>query len=737
MVLNLKLCYPVLIIAEIKNVKLKTNKNTYHSIKITQTWLTFICIILNISFGYTTNMIQIGTTSDWKKTLITELEILPDEKNSYTLQQILIDSNINFIENKAIRPKGLNYWAKIKLVNHAIQDEYLNFETGYWDFASLFMISSSGKVDTLFIGIRDQPYKSIYLLHKDESVLIIANYKGSGRFRLENNINLMVSKSIDEFKSKDFSFYIDGIIFGILLGLTIYNLFLYISLRDIVYFWYTIYLFIIGLGFISFFQNSPSHLSLYFLPNHTHLSYYLKKIADNFNSILLVLFLRKFINLSIKYSNYDKFLISLIFLQLAQSMFSYFDWITLSNASRIYMGSFIRYSCLGIALYDYYQGNKKAIVFLIGLVIVCIGDLNAILAYKHIDIFWYLPHTPLVNYFRGPVTFFFCGALEAIVFSFALAGKYNGLQHDINRVRFEKEQDKQTMLAAQNETLEHQVKTRTDELTKSISNLKSTQAQLIQSEKMASLGELTSGIAHEIQNPLNFITNFSELNLDILSEIEGAPSNAVIEESSFKNLKKNSEKIHHHGKRIDGIVRGMLQHSRGSHATKELSDINTLCDESLRLAFHAFRAKDKAFNSKYEMFFDPLVPNIKVDPQELSRVLLNIITNAFYTVNAKSKKKPTIENNTPDTIYHPLIKVSTKSNSHEVSIFISDNGEGIPEINLSKIFQPFYTTKPTGEGTGLGLSLAYDIITKGHSGELKVKSKEGVGTDFEIILPIQ
>lgn len=282
------------------------------------------------------------------------------------------------------------------------------------------------------------------------------------------------------------------------------------------------------------------------------------------------------------------------------------------------------------------------------------------------------------------------------------------------------------------------------EIEKAYTELKITQEQLIQAEKMASLGELTAGIAHEIKNPLNFINNFSEINLELIGEIEQdyltSPENEQTNglPQSVKYLKKNSEKINHHGKRIDEIVKGMLQHSRMGDLSKEMVNINALCEEALKLAYHGFRAKEKGFQVSVETRLDAGIPRVLAIPQELSRVLLNLINNALYAVHIKKiKNREGVLTDTlqVETLYIPSVIVSTQFLGDKISIKISDNGMGIPADIMGKIFQPFFTTKPTGEGTGLGLSMAYDIVVKGHGGELKVKSKEGIGTDFEITLP--
>jgi signal transduction histidine kinase len=287
--------------------------------------------------------------------------------------------------------------------------------------------------------------------------------------------------------------------------------------------------------------------------------------------------------------------------------------------------------------------------------------------------------------------------------------------------------------------LDSLVKDRTAELSKSLSELKSTQSQLIQSEKMASLGELTAGIAHEIQNPLNFVNNFSEVSAELVDEmnIELEKGNTEDAKQIATDLKQNLEKINHHGKRAGNIVKGMLQHSRSSSGVKELTDLNVLCDEYLRLSYHGLRAKDKSFNAKFETHLDPTLSKVNVVPQDIGRVVLNLINNAFYAVSEKSSYAKASED-----LYEPTVTVSTHyslSNGEgkgEAIISVKDNGNGIPNSIKEKIFQPFFTTKPTGQGTGLGLSLSYDIV-KAHGGELKVETKEGEGSTFFIQLPLK
>jgi len=247
---------------------------------------------------------------------------------------------------------------------------------------------------------------------------------------------------------------------------------------------------------------------------------------------------------------------------------------------------------------------------------------------------------------------------------------------------------------------------------------------------MASLGELTAGIAHEIQNPLNFVNNFSEVNTELISEMKnelltGNKDEAI---SIANDIEENEQKINHHGKRADAIVKNMLQHSRKSTGQKESTDINTLADEYLRLSYHGFRAKDKTFDATIQTDFDRTIEKINILTQEIGRVLLNLYNNAFYAVNERRQQNV--------NGYEATVLVTTTKQNGKVAITIKDNGNGIPQKSLEKIFQPFFTTKPAGQGTGLGLSLAYDIV-KAHGGELKVKTTEGEGAEFVILLPAQ
>ncbi len=315
--------------------------------------------------------------------------------------------------------------------------------------------------------------------------------------------------------------------------------------------------------------------------------------------------------------------------------------------------------------------------------------------------------------------------LAAFVWIFGRAATFKKQQKEVEQIN-EKNVELETMVAQRTAEITQQK----EALEQTVQELKATQAQLIQQEKLASLGELTAGIAHEIQNPLNFVNNFSEVSMELIDEMNEELAKGDAEEAAAiaEDIKQNLEKIRHHGKRADGIVKGMLQHSRASTGQKEPADVNVLADEYLRLAYHGLRAKDKMFNAELITNLDAALPKVNIIPQDVGRVLLNLFTNAFYATMQKKKLS--------GNDYKPTVSVNTRKHEGEVVITVRDNGTGIPEDVKDKIMQPFFTTKPTGEGTGLGLSLSYDIIVKGHGGKINVDTAEGEFTEFTISLPL-
>ena len=372
---------------------------------------------------------------------------------------------------------------------------------------------------------------------------------------------------------------------------------------------------------------------------------------------------------------------------------------------------------LGLAYYGYKEEDLKVykVVFQATYPLIAIGYINA--AVKIFFNFFYETD----NYDQ----YFVFAVIAAFIWTFARWATTKK-QEEALKVSAERRAELEVLVTERTTELQQQK----EELQEALRELKTTQAQLIQSEKMASLGELTAGIAHEIQNPLNFVNNFSEVSGELVDEMEEELKKGDIEEAMAiaNDIKQNLEKIRHHGKRADGIVKGMLQHSRASSNVKESTDINKLADEYLRLAYHGLRAKDKSFNSELVTHFAEGLPQAEMVPQDVGRVLLNLFNNAFYAV----QKRHIAEGDG----FKPTVEVTTALKGKHLEIIVKDNGTGIPDDIKDKILQPFFTTKPTGEGTGLGLSLSYDIIVKGHDGKIDVKSKEGEFTEFKITLPV-
>lgn len=446
-------------------------------------------------------------------------------------------------------------------------------------------------------------------------------------------------------------------------------------------------------------------------------------ILENIISIFILNYLRKNRDLTADFAKWEKLLrigigigVALIFLEVTHLLPE-----SLVNILTILLFGTVAYHTYRIP--ELTKGKPLVYAILPFMIISSLGKLIDIVGTDFFE--------RIENYFEAAGFFALLWAL-----SIWWSGRKQKKALEIERLKaIEKEREFEITQKLKAE-LEVQVIARTSELTrqkeeleKTLSDLKAAQSQLVHAEKMASLGELTAGIAHEIQNPLNFVNNFSEVSEELLQELQQELDKGDLEEAKLisQDVIENLKKIHHHGKRADSIVKGMLQHSRTGSGQKELTDINELADEFLRLSYHGLRAKDKSFNADFKMDFDASLPKVNIVSQDIGRVLLNLINNAFYACgNSEYKmKNPELK---------PTVTISTKKLGKKIQITVSDNGPGIPEDIKEKIFQPFFTTKPTGQGTGLGLSLSYDIV-KAHGGELNVESAAGKGTHFVITLP--
>jgi two-component system NtrC family sensor kinase len=496
--------------------------------------------------------------------------------------------------------------------------------------------------------------------------------------------------------------------------------------------------------FIFFLYLTTSHFFTGLIRNYPDASNFIV-LTGLISFFLFLHFIRQYLNTKKHVPRWDKFLIIFSFIYLLVG--SYEILITKDSESRVFftlMAVFV--ICLISTFFlikNHQQTEKKFLLYAV---------LPFLLVFPLLLIFiiWIITSGNQELLLQNKILLWFGQSLSTLMeltfiwmiisFSRLLFRRFTEQRQKISeqekekeQILLEQEQEKLRMIEKQKIDLENQVTERTAELKQSLENLKATQAQLIQSEKMASLGEMTAGIAHEIQNPLNFVNNFAEVNNEITGEIKGEIEKLIPEDKReglnalLDDLAGNQEKIRFHGKRADSIVKNMLMHSRKGITQKEPVDLNALVDEYTKLSYHGLRARDKSFNSDFDIQLDPSITTVDMLQQDFGRVILNLVNNAFYAVHEKTK--------TGSRDYKPAVIVKTSKVKDAVRIEINDNGDGINEQIKDKIFQPFFTTKPTGEGTGLGLSISYEIITKGHSGKMWVESKEAEGTSFIVEIP--
>ncbi len=509
-----------------------------------------------------------------------------------------------------------------------------------------------------------------------------------------------------------------GIYVGFMILMILYNLFIYASLKDSAYLFYVLYV-----TFITLTNVIEEGLAFEYLwPTVPHLNHYVNIVACLAGSFA-IMFSASFLHTSENAKRMHRFFYVLISFYIASiiTILIGYRFLGMIATEVVSLVSIILLFITGVFVYS--RGFKPAKYYLIGWATLLIGVSVFIL--KDFNV---VPYNQLtVNALR------IGSGIEALLLSFALANKINIYREEKEEAKaeaFNQLKANEKLVLEQNVILETKVTERTKELEHLLKELNETQAQLIQREKLASLGELTAGIAHEIQNPLNFVNNFSEVSRELMHEMKEEIDKGNTDEAKTiaGSIEQNLEKITHHGKRADAIVKSMLQHSGSSVGQKEETDINVLADEYLKLSYRGILTKHKDFNTTIHLDFDRSIGTINIIQQDIAKVILNICNNAFYSLSEKQKNS--------SQEYKPVIVVTTKklADKNEISISIKDNGYGISRKVMDKIFQPFFTTKPTGQGTGLGLSLSYDII-KAHGGEIKVNSVEGESAEFVIILP--
>ena len=651
---------------------------------------------------------------------------LEDSSNSLTINDVRSEKFKNkFVKSeKDIINFGFSesiHWLKFSLENDAEEESLLEIAHAFLPITDLYYEGDDGKIIELKAGYKVPLYEKVIKHHFQ----IFPIPKGKHEFYvkvLTNAFPLAVSiikKSAFEIKSTTqkltYGFYV-GFMFFVVLS----NLFFFVSLRNPLYLFYVVVV-------CFYFCYSALVLDgyiLYVFPKTDLMFWFitLPALGIPIQTAYALLF-----NDAKKYiPKINKIIWGLIIYFSIWALIEYFfTFKTIHSFNTVH--SLISFFLMGFIGYKVgKKGNRLGYYFAFAYVFYFLLVL--------VQATYQETGTP--SYLGGISHVTIATLIESFILSFLLSKRFEWEKEDIKKEKEDAQLEVLKLHENANKVLEAKVTERTSELNHLLENLKNTQNQLIQSEKLASLGELTAGIAHEIQNPLNFVNNFSDLSVELANELKEEVNKVDMDKKLVHELvsdiTQNQEKITYHGKRASSIVKAMLEHSRTSTGIKTPTDINKLADECLRLAYHGLRAKDQAnssvrFNSDFKTDFDPDLPLFNVIPQDFGRVLLNLVSNAFYAVG-----KRTNDENGKNSDYKPLVILSTQSVENQLIIKIKDNGVGISESTKAKIFQPFFTTKPTGEGTGLGLSLAYDIITKGHNGTIECESKEGEGTTFTI-----
>ena len=687
-------------------------------------------------------------------------QMMADPSGKLTLQQVLQSGNFQDTDTK-INYHILTYWLRCCYINKTQQDVNMAFYAGTTAQTDLYLSIDGGNWQHLKSGLkvpwseRDGLKRTysitntlpagkemiVYKRDQFDYVFNIPSQREEMGFNFTRNV---IKQHYTANNQYAFVILLVALLLGILLLAVVINLFFFGVVREKEYLYFALFL----LASIIF--GPVSALRDFILKENPELVLYSSFVGGALYLFLFIHFIRYLLKTFKAFPRWDKYLIALSIVQVIASLVTAFGssilQTNLSGLSQyIYDGA-----TMGLALsvlitcFLYVQRKERsvwamiiAVIPLMAFFLLSTGTSFIItIFYSHSAVPTFIPAILRQEDLITLVTSI-CYLWMIIIFSWLLIRRFSLIRKKLAQQEIEKEKERSAFIEQQKTELEKQVTERTSELKQSLSNLKATQKQLIQSEKMASLGELTAGIAHEIQNPLNFVNNFSEINKELIDEMQQEMDNGnLVDAKEISNeIKENAEKINHHGKRAAGIVKGMLQHSRVSTGVKEPTDINALCDEYLRLSYHGSRAKDKSSNATMKTDFDETIGKINIIPQDMGRVLLNLFNNAFYACIERSRSTVKEQKSKNLISYEPTVSVTTKKSENHVVITVSDNGNGIPQNIVDKIFQPFFTTKPTGQGTGLGLSLSYDIV-KAAGGEIKVDTNEGEGAEFIIQLPV-
>ena len=644
------------------------------------------------------------------------VKIYKDETNSLQFAQIKKLPATAFQQSELL-PMGFgntraSIWLKFTVKNQTASPLFLSFESSAVRIIDAYIYDEAGNLTIRQSG-SDRPSTNRDL-QRSNVVLNIGQSPKDLYIKIESRYTLRLPLTISHLEDLS-AFYhkrdvINGVCVGILIAMALYNLFIFFSVKDRLYLYYCFYVF--SSIVVVLHINGVWYLVR---TNNTLINHFL---GTQFLIIASALFTARFLNLRQNMPHVYTAIMGVCILVAIDIPFDFFNIPFFTNGLVFVLAPLLAFAMLIVGVVSHFQGNKSAVYYVLAWIFYLGGAI--ISSWSHEGFLPFNSFT-LLSLPLG-------ACIETILLSIALANRINIYRSETAQAQalaLQRLEENEALISEKNKDLEEKVHERTKELEASLEALKSTQAQLIQSEKLASLGELTAGIAHEIQNPLNFVNNFSEISVELAHELKEEAEKPEIDKELIidlaTDLAQNQSKINLHGKRASSIVSGMLEHSRTSTGERALTDINKLVDEYLRLSYHGIRAKDNSFNSDYKTDFDENLPKIEVIPQDMGRVLLNLINNAFWAVK---------------TVENPLVIVKTEQSANQLIIKVTDNGTGIPDTIKDKIFQPFFTTKPTGQGTGLGLSLAFDIVTKGHGGTLEVESKEGKETTFTVVLPL-
>ena len=621
--------------------------------------------------------IEIPTDSQWNRILIDELEVMSDEQRQWSAESLFTTSDDLFEPNKGdVKPVLHNYWARFELGNTAKNEQWLSFESYYWDYVTLYFRDSTGYVTVIPFGILSNPNNNKFLVLPESEYDVLANFESSGQFRREDNINLGIRSTLSALERETFANYIDGIIFGIIFGLALYNLFLFISIRDRTYFWYTLYILSFAFSFITLFANAPPKWTQFFTPDYPLFAFYLKKIADPLIWISYVNFVRNFLVTKDRHPVWDKVLKFCIVLIILQFLANVTGIQHFSGVGRLIIWNSTVVFCFILAITSYFKGYTRARFFILGQFFLLAGIAITTMHYAGLDVIFFLPDTEFFNYFRAPSATFIFGAAEAIVFSFALADKYNMLQKDITRVQIEKEKEKSEAFRLQELDI---FKTR-----------------------------FYSNITHEFRTPLTVIEGMA-------NELEKNPKKEVGKKLSL--IKKNS-------KNLLALVNQMLDLSK-LKAGKMESNLKQadiiLC---IRYLVESHESFAKLQNLGLQFYSEEQSLLMDFDAKKLERVLTNLLTNAIKF--------------TPE--YGKVLVVTKKIVKNELAylqLLVKDSGIGISEQQIPFIFDRFHQGNPIyeNEGTGIGLALVKELVAI-MEGDIKVESELNKGSSFILDFPI-